>query len=132
MVVEQPKDELNVLALVLPENVWVYAALLDRARLGVNGLELSGVTASSRGGGGGGCGGGSSKGIHGAGVRRFAHSSAICKFCYVGYLEGIALYSITFEEQGAMPLCAWQKSPNIIQQLQFICRAADPPSNNTV
>ena len=56
MIVEQTKDEIYVLVLVLPANVRIYyAALQDRARLGVNGLELSGVTVSSRGGGGG-CG----------------------------------------------------------------------------
>ena len=106
MIVKQPKDEVNVLALVLPANVRVYAALQDRARLGVNGLELSCVTVSSRGDGGG-CDGGGGEGVHGAGVRRFARSSAIRKFCCVGYLEGITLYSITFGEQGAMPLCTW-------------------------
>ena len=67
-IVEQPKDKLCVLAVVMRARARVYAALHDRARLGADGLELSGAAVSSGGGGGGGGG----EVVHGAGVRRFA------------------------------------------------------------
>ena len=71
-IVEQSKDKLCILALVLPVRAWVYAALHDSTRLGVDGLKLSGAAVSSGGGGGG-------KVVHGADVRCFAWFCEISK-----------------------------------------------------